>query len=483
MILDESRLILPNRPDSLKPLLAFAREKAGGLGYSEQGQGEIELALEEAATNVIEHAYEPGEKGHYEVTFARLPGRLLLSIEDRGRRFGLGEEGGSFGLGFRLMKAFAQEVRFISLGERGKRLEIYKALPARNFMEAPGSRQDSVLPPGPAPNTVVEVRTARPEDAPALSRFVYDTCGWNDEREFLYHPDRLREMIAAGLVEACVAAEPRGFVGMWAFLRDPRVSPVALAGGVILAPGFSEGHIAEDMVFHLLERARAGGSPGLLCESSGRQPFLSSMAVLPFSACETGVLLGRAEGLAAAPAGSGEGVPARAGLIEYAKLADGASREVYPPFHHATMLRKIYDRCRLSREFGKPSPGDPRLQAPQSGRAEVRLLPAAGQALIIVQEYGKDLLDRLYRLVEDLDKGEVTCVHLDLPLGDPRTASFVASAEALGFSLAGVLPEQFEGDVLRLQHIGMALDGRPDLPPATEFGEDLLDYVWKGYKN
>jgi serine/threonine-protein kinase RsbW len=111
---------------------------------------------------------------------------------------------------------------------------------------------------------------------------------------------------------------------------------------------------------------------------------------------------------------------------------------------------------------------------------EVHLLPPASRARVLVREFGADLLDRLFPLVEEMDRGGVSRIYLDLPLADPGTASFAAPVEALGFSFAGVLPEQGGGDLLRLQHLREAPAGRPEFSGLTDFGEELLDYVWKG---
>ena len=52
----------------LSAIQAFARETAPAVGFDEGDTAKILLALEEAITDVIEHAYEEGEQAFFEVS-------------------------------------------------------------------------------------------------------------------------------------------------------------------------------------------------------------------------------------------------------------------------------------------------------------------------------------------------------------------------------------------------------------------------------
>jgi serine/threonine-protein kinase RsbW len=49
----------------------------------------------------------------------------------------------------------------------------------------------------------------------------------------------------------------------------------------------------------------------------------------------------------------------------------------------------------------------------------------------------------------------------------------------LGFFFSGIIPEMFDGDVLRLQYLNNVEIDPKDISIASDFGKGLLDYVLK----
>ena len=128
-----ARLTVLAKLDYLPGAMALVREIAGKLGLNGRDANRLELVVEEACVNVIEHAFE-GEIGSYDIVVERLPGQIAVAVEDRGlpfdsRQYGEAKESG---LGIVLMKAFADEVHFLNLGRRGKRVQLVKNLPEKD---------------------------------------------------------------------------------------------------------------------------------------------------------------------------------------------------------------------------------------------------------------------------------------------------------------------------------------------------------------
>jgi anti-sigma regulatory factor (Ser/Thr protein kinase) len=482
MIRDESRLILARRPDSMKPLLLFAREKATQAGFSGRGLKEVELAVEEMASDAIGHALEPGFGSPYEVVLERRPGRFVIAVEDRSSPFDLeaAKKRREAGLSLLLVRAFADAVRFVNLGAKGKRVEIVKNIPSedvgRQISEFAAAGEPPQSPAG------VEIRQGQAGDCLPLSRLCYEAFGRSDAREFLYFPDRLREMLAARAVEARVAVGPGGEIidACLASLEDPE-NPVGVAGPCLEAPGFERTDLTGNLVSSLIEGLRARGAYGLLCENPEEGP---RDAFAAFDAAETALLLGH---WPPAPRGSG-GRKKRPGrrrtvLIEFLRVSEGPAREVYPPFHHAGMIRKIYSKTGLNRVIHEAEARGSREEAAGTSRVDVEVRPSAARATLTVKGFGQDLLDHLYVHLEEFDRHGAEVVHLDLPLEDPASASFSAAAETLGFSFAGIIPELYGGDVLRLQRLNAPPLDPPALRTATEFGTELARYVWGEYRS
>ena len=117
------------------------------LGVRDDVVADIELALTEACTNVLEHAADPDE---YELT-AGIDGRVcVIEVVDRGEGFdgaheGLGEAEASAegGRGIQLMRSLVDRVTFISVPADGTVVHLEKELAwaegsaAQRLLDAP----------------------------------------------------------------------------------------------------------------------------------------------------------------------------------------------------------------------------------------------------------------------------------------------------------------------------------------------------------
>jgi serine/threonine-protein kinase RsbW len=97
---------------------------------------DLKLALTEAVSNSVRHAYGPGGDGHVEVTYDLHPDRLAIEVVDDGDGFDPdeapsfnGDELSEGGLGIAIIRTIADEFDIQSqLGRRGSRLRFVKNL-------------------------------------------------------------------------------------------------------------------------------------------------------------------------------------------------------------------------------------------------------------------------------------------------------------------------------------------------------------------
>ena len=102
---------------------------------SEETLSDLKLALTEACTNSVRHAYREGRAGSVEIVYQIEPDRLVVEVTDDGRGFEPSELAGGGngdlsegGLGIAIIRAVADEVE---IGEResgGSRLRFVKFL-------------------------------------------------------------------------------------------------------------------------------------------------------------------------------------------------------------------------------------------------------------------------------------------------------------------------------------------------------------------
>jgi len=207
-----ARITLVAKVEFLPAVASFLREISNKLGLAGNDIEQLELVVEEACMNVIEHAFDPDEQGYFDVVILRKPGQILVAVEDQGlpfdfRKFDVEKESG---LGTILMKAFADEIHFLNLGRRGKRVELVKNLPYKD-VEAYISEEekDRALPLVYAPKDVpITIRLMKPDDSVDLARCVYRCYGYTYANGDVYFPDRVREFLESGLLIPHVALSP-----------------------------------------------------------------------------------------------------------------------------------------------------------------------------------------------------------------------------------------------------------------------------------
>jgi serine/threonine-protein kinase RsbW len=103
------RLRMPALPDAV----GVARQALTGvcevLGFDARATGDVRLAVSEACTNVVTHAYrdEP-EVGELEVAVVLGDRELTVVVRDRGRGIAPRVDGGGLGLGLPLIAALTR---------------------------------------------------------------------------------------------------------------------------------------------------------------------------------------------------------------------------------------------------------------------------------------------------------------------------------------------------------------------------------------
>lgn len=122
---------------SLDPLREFAAAAAAEAGLGVQETAVVILAVEEACSNVIDHAYAGVGDGEIEVCCDARAGELTIRIRDRGAPFDITtvrapvlgpnlDERPVGGLGVHLIRELMDEVRFESSAAQGNLLTLVK---------------------------------------------------------------------------------------------------------------------------------------------------------------------------------------------------------------------------------------------------------------------------------------------------------------------------------------------------------------------
>ena len=135
----------PGRYDEIQKICQFVADGAAECGLDPTAVFHIELACDEACTNVIEHAYGGEDAGSIRVGWQLQNGNFIITIHDNGRSFDPNDvpkptlpntpddaappnidEVKVGGLGIHFMEQLMDEVTFVFDGKAGNTLTMMK---------------------------------------------------------------------------------------------------------------------------------------------------------------------------------------------------------------------------------------------------------------------------------------------------------------------------------------------------------------------
>ena len=83
----QKSLTVPGRYDQIRVICEFVADGAKNAPFSDDEIFHIELACDEACTNIIEHAYSGEDQGPIEVTWDMQPEGFTITLTDQGETF------------------------------------------------------------------------------------------------------------------------------------------------------------------------------------------------------------------------------------------------------------------------------------------------------------------------------------------------------------------------------------------------------------
>jgi anti-sigma regulatory factor (Ser/Thr protein kinase) len=460
------------------------------IGFAKGDQEMILLALEEAVTNVIEHAFESVEES-FQIIFEPSAGGIKIIVKDKGLPYDPAlipqyeasddiELMSPKGLGSFIMKKCVDEVFFYNLGKEGKELHLVKHLPSRSVIDhSADSEMESLSksvnekivfssPP------VLEMRLMKPSEALDVSRLFYRTYGYSYLSDIMYYPDRLAELNREGLITSVVAVtRQEEIVGHLAIARDTLDDMIAETGKGAVKASFRGFDIFTRMQKFLNEEARTMGIKGIY----GRAVTVHSASQKMTEKTgykDCAVVLGFAPGDIAFK-GIAEVLPQRETLVySFQAVVQLPVTDLYLPPHHKLIIRKIYANLNLSRNF-IPSPADP----PMDGNSVLKskIFSNMNAAEIVIHHYGKDCTRVLQHLLKDLCAKKVDHISLFLNLGDPITSHICKEIEKLGFFISGIIPCLHFDDTLILQYLNNIIIDYSQLTIHSDIAREILSYI------
>jgi anti-sigma regulatory factor (Ser/Thr protein kinase) len=487
-----SRLTILNDTRYLPLALSFVRDFACLSGIGAGALQRLELCVEEAASNVIEHAFGPDESASFDIVCSVVPAGVQVAVQDQGLPFdpaqmeewqpqSVADAAAGHGLGAVLMRRLVDEFGYINRGAEGKevRLVVY----SEGTPVGPGAGEglddggpepeEPPLPTPDVPKPELTLRWMKIPEAVEVARCVYDSYGYSYANENVYYPERLGAMNEQGQLRSAVAITGGGEVaGHAALIVDSRQPPEV--GMVATKKKFRGAGAASRLVVFLDDACAASGYPGVQIKAVCIHPYTQIIArKMGFTPC--GFLLAHSPKTLSFK-GIAERLDQRnTDMIGFKQLRPPAGLTVHPPERHRDVIAGIYER--LGRPIELSAGG--RRRPTGATRLVVSMNPARSLALFYLERCGADVLEQVLDAVRQARREEMRVIELFIDLSDPGVPWIAPRLEERRFFFTGLMPGMTWGDALVMQHmegVQVDYDGITTVEDSTR---ELLDYVRK----
>jgi len=462
----------------INSVLGFVKSVLECQNLDENDIKKLLLSTEEACLNVVEHAYEWGEKGKYSVFVNEKADKIVIGVEDKGLPIDFADidKSDKKGLGMTLMKGFADEIKIMNLGKNGKRIEIIKN---KKFTHITEINEDKMISEDiPRADDVPILKMMEETDVIKLSRCVYRSYGYSYAGEALYYPEKIISLMKDGLLKSCVAISKDGeVVGHLALIFDSPGELIAETGQAVVDPRYRGHKLFEKMKLFLVEKFK-NNMKGFYSESVTIHPY-TQRGNISIGAHETGFQLGYIpHELNFRNIGETK-KDRQTAAIFYLKINNDEKKRIFVPDRHIDIIKAIYKRADIDRDFYK---GYENAEISHSV-ISVEIKKDWGQGYIKVIKYGEDFLNHVRYRLRELILKNVICIYIDLPLDKAHADNYYEELEKMGFFFSAIYPCAAKGDILRYQFINSEKLDKNQIIIFSDFGKKLFEYVWREYEN
>nr|WP_320114944.1 ATP-binding protein [uncultured Desulfuromonas sp.] len=485
-----AKLSLPVSRSMVSVAVGCAGQVTQALQLDKTFRSQLELAVEEAFSNIVEHySVIPGADDRIHVAFALNADTLVVSLTEKGMPFSP-EAGPRYsserletmerpGLGTLLMSQCVDHVEFLLHGRQGKETRLSKTL---TDVTIPEDLLPLKQPHKPQRLTVDDFEIHCPEEheLAEISRLAWKCYGYSQE-ELLYDLDLLKKKFRCGEYRPVVVidATTRAMV-MHSCLKyhDPN-SHVPEYGLAFADPAYRVPRQAvRAMASKAFELARNNGADGVFdcsvtthtASQKGMQVYCGSQPCSLFFAIAAAGMQARELSTSVQEKGS---------VINHYFAFNRTVKQVFCPPRHLDIMRCIYQWLELPREFSQPQ------TCALTGDAETDVFALPDElnvVFITVRKIGEQSVEQIGQALRDARLKRRHAVFVFIPLGMPAAPALVDHCEKMGFSFAGLMPHIHDGDDrILMQYV----DCPVNLDAIRVYGDhsrQLFDYVVRELK-
>lgn len=339
------------------------------------------------------------------------------------------------------------------------------------------------------------------DEAAGVTQCMFETYGLDYPSHEVYEPKKIAYLNSVGEMISVVAKTPKGeIVGHYCIIVENKESKLGELGQAAVIPDHRGRGLMKKMRAKL-EGIAAGLDLAGLYSAPVTSHTFSQKVNLDFGSRECCIDLGYVpQGVNFAPqkaklnkkpytkkeikapsfiTSAGYNIPQRETIVVFFKyLSAPKPATVYPPKHHAKMIRRLYDNLGVERRFSTKQ----KISHGERTVFDYKVSPQWACSWIGFFDYGGDFNEILRSLLNVIFAQNVETVHIDLPLEHPLTPRYCSVLESMGYIFIGIIPGFLNGaDALRLQYTTKKIDFS-QIKVYSGFAKKLLAYIENEYR-
>lgn len=487
------RLFIPNDISYLEIAQKCVGETAKKFGFAGDDIAKIELAVEEAVSNVVKHAFIDAEDDGFDLICEKITRGIKIIVKEKGIPFdyealpGYTPAGGAVkaetgGLGIFMMKKLMDEVRFFNLGSEGKEMHMIKYLTDKDILHYfPASELTVEAPCVPAAKAITEkipyeVRLMQPRDAVEISRGAYKSHGYTFFDDRIYYPEKVVEMNSTGeLVSAVAVTADNKFMGHVAMLCPKPGLKIAEMSFAFVNPEYRSQGCLTRLTEFILDVARQKGLKGNYTFSVANHPY-SQKTILKYGFKDCGIQLGGSPATWTFKGIESDATQRISIVLAFKYTALPSPLTLYLPARHADIIKKLYAGIGAKNEYKKPDMDFACFTA-ESSVIEARVYTSEATATIAVISYGSNIIKEIKALLWELCVKQIASIAIALNMEDALTYFIAPELEKLNFFFSGILPASEVGDALLFQYVNNIAIDYDKIVAHSDDAREILDYI------
>ncbi len=492
---DFLKLTLQNDISYLPVAQFCVKETAKKLGFAEEELCKIELALEEAVINVIEHAFEADEQGTFDIICESIPKGIKITIREKGMPFDPDslptyrpgkdiDDISPTGLGVYLMKKNMDQILFRNLGCEGKETHLIKYLPRKYIKEYMSASElqlhhEAHQEPQPLTDKVAyDIRILDPREAIEVSKSAYKSHGYTFFDDHIYYPDQIIEMNNSGqMISAVAVTKDNVFMGHAALVYPILGSRIAEMTFFFVNPEYRNQGCMNRMaefLFAVDKKFPLDGVYGYAVTNHLYTQKTSSR--YGFKDC--GIELATSPATWIFKGINGDSSQRMSVVLSFRYLKEPKLLTLYPPANHRAIVEKLYRSLGVQHNLVVPQDFEAQLRGNESV-IDTRGYISEGNAEIFLSQYGANVVREVKHILRDLCVKQVAAINLFLNLEDPLTYFMTPKFEEMGFFFSGILPRTDIGDTLILQYLNNVGFDYEKVMTYSDMAKETLAYIRK----